>query len=52
VYGGGIKKLSSVMNDGRKVRVHAGEWNHILQGGKPLLIDTPWSKNTWGKSRS
>ncbi len=29
--GGGIKKLNSVMNDGQKVRVHAGEWNHMLK---------------------
>ncbi len=40
---GGIKKLNSVMNDGRKVRVNAGEWNHILKDGKPLVIDNPRS---------
>ncbi len=43
---GGIKKLNSVMNDGQKVRVNAGEWNHMLKDGKPLFIDTPWSA-TW-----
>jgi hypothetical protein len=45
---GGIKKLNSVMNDGRKVRIHAGEWNHILMDGKPSVIDTPWSMQLEG----
>jgi hypothetical protein len=43
VYGGGIKKLSSVMNDGQKVRVHAVGWSHILKDGNPSVIVTPWS---------
>jgi hypothetical protein len=38
--GGGIKKLNSVMNDGKRIRVNAGEWNHILNDGKPLIIVT------------
>ncbi len=50
--GGGIKKLNSVMNDGQKIRVHAGEWNHILKDGKPLVIDTPWSATWEEESRS
>ncbi len=49
---GGIKKLNSVMNDGQKVRIHAGEWNHILKDGKPLVIDTPWSATWEEESRS
>ncbi len=40
---GGIKKLNSVMNDGQKIRFNAGEWNHILKDGKPLIIVTTWS---------
>jgi hypothetical protein len=29
-WGGGIKKLNSVMNDGQKVRVHAGKGNQRM----------------------
>ncbi len=48
---GGIKKLNSVMNDGQKVRAHAGEWNHILMDGKPSVIDTPWSMQLGGRNQ-
>jgi hypothetical protein len=36
------------MNDGQKVRVHAGDWNHILKDGKPLVIVTSWSMQLGG----
>jgi hypothetical protein len=50
--GGGIKKLNSVINDGQKIRVHAGEWNHILRDGKPLVIVTSWSMQLGGKVKA
>jgi hypothetical protein len=50
-WGGGIKKLNSVMNGGHKVRVNADEWNHILRDGKPLVIDTPWSMQLGGRNQ-
>ncbi len=39
-------------DDGQKVRIHAGEWNHILKDGKLMVIDTPWSATWEEESRS
>ncbi len=37
-HGGGIKKLISVINDGQKVRVNAGEWNQRMENHWLLIL--------------
>jgi hypothetical protein len=38
-------------NDGQKVRVNAGEWNHMLKDGKPQVIITTWSMQLGGRNQ-